>query len=93
MAMASGAPVRVQSLWGLSVVAAAGRSAYLCGIPWLSWDIWILQPLSAWSRVICSPPRPMIRPTMLSGTITWSSRQVTRTTSRYRGGAGGRMLG
>ena len=26
-----------------------------------------------WRRVICSPPLPMIRPTMLSGTITWSS--------------------
>ena len=76
MAMASGAPVRVHSLWGLAVVAGAGLGgSYLCGIPWLSWDIWILQPLSACSLVICSPPRPMIRPTMLSGTITWSYRQ------------------
>ena len=34
--------------------------AYLSGCPPLSGAIWILQPESACSLVICSPPRPMM---------------------------------
>ena len=52
-AMAPGDPVRVHCLSG----------------PPASGDIWILQLVSAWRRLICSPPRPMIKPTILSGTL------------------------
>merc|ERR1719154_340150 len=38
----------------------------------LSWSIWILHLLSLCSLEICSPPRPMMRPTMASGTRTCS---------------------
>ena len=41
----------------------------LTGWPPLSGAICILQPESCWSRVICSPPLPMIMPTILSGTV------------------------
>lgn len=34
--------------------------------------IWILHPVSACNLVICSPPRPIINPTILSGTLTSS---------------------
>lgn len=45
----------------------------LSGIPCESGAIWILHPVSFCKRVICSPPLPMIRPTILSGTIMVSS--------------------
>uniref|UniRef100_A0A6B0U0V1 Putative secreted protein n=1 Tax=Ixodes ricinus TaxID=34613 RepID=A0A6B0U0V1_IXORI len=41
----------------------------LSGWPPQSGAICILQPDSACRRLICSPPRPMIRPTILSGTL------------------------
>ena len=55
--IASGDPVRVQSLKKKVnqnavtvqkiIILAKVVKINLCGIPWLSWDIWILQPLSA----------------------------------------------
>ena len=53
--IASGDPVRVQSLKKKVnavtvqkiIMFAKVVKINLCGIPWLSWDIWILQPLSA----------------------------------------------